>query len=237
MNMPSMINGEVLQAARGMSEAMLGTWLTMGLALWLFGWRWHRFWITWAAAFAAAAITWHWGSHWTQTPPLISAVVVGLAVAWIAMELARLLVFGSGGIALWYLASQLFPDFHDVWLAFPLGGLISVLLFRIGWILVTSLLGTWIAVHAVLLLIETASTFDCVQWVDNNSILIHIGMGFWILLGIICQLLIDSKSSKKLESKETNETAHVSVIIPVDNQHSDSWLMRWFSKRQAVLKV
>jgi len=236
MDMPSMINGEVLQAARGMSEAMLGTWLTLGLALWLFGWRWHRFWIACVAVFAAAAITWHWGSHWTRTPPMISAVVVALATAVIAVELARLVVFGLGGVTLLYLANQLLPDFRDVWLAFPLGGLVAVLLFRIGWILVTSLLGTWIATYALLLLIESVSTFDSVQWARNNSLPINIGMIIWILVGIICQLLIDSKGNK-LKSTETRETTLVSVLIPVENQHTDSWWKRWFSKRQAVLKV
>ncbi|MEJ5274548.1 MAG: hypothetical protein WHU94_01435 [Thermogemmata sp.] len=236
MTMPSMVNGEVLQAARGMSAAMLGTWVTLGLALWLFGWRWHRFWITCVAAFVAAAITWHWGSHWTRTPPVISAIVIGLATAMIAVELARLVVLGFGGITLLYLANQLLSDFRDIWLAFPLGGLVAVLLFRIGWILATTLLGTWITIHALLLLIESVSPFDSVQWFDNNAMAIHIGIIIWIVIGIICQLLIDSKSNKS-KLTETPETTHVSVLIPVENQHADSWWKRWFSKRQAVLKV
>lgn len=236
MTIPSIINGEVLQAARGMSVAMLSTWLVVGLALWLFGWRWHRFWITCTAALAAAAITWYWGSNWTRTPPLIAAIVSAAAIAAIAVELARLIVFGLGGATLLYLTSQLLPDFRDIWLTFPLGGLAAVLLFRIGWTLVTSFLGTWITIHALMLIIESNSTFDAVQWTSDNFVPIHVGISIWIIIGIICQILIDPKSNKP-EAAEANETTHVSVLIPVENQHSDSWWKRWFSKRQAVLKV
>jgi hypothetical protein len=231
-----MINVEVLQAARGMSVAMLSTWLALGLAVWLFGWRWHRFWITSAAVIAAAAITWQCGNIWTQTPPVIAVIVVALAAAVVAVELARLVVFVLGGAILLYLTSQHLPEFHDTWLAFPLGGLVAVLLFRLGWIIITSLLGTLIATHAILLLVEPIATFDSVQWSRDNSLSIHIGMCIWIIVGITGQIWMNRRVDR-LESSESYEATHIPVLIPVQNHPSSSLWNKWFSKNQPVVKI
>ena len=40
-----LIAPDILAEARGLTGAMTGTICVLGFALWLFGWRWHRFWI------------------------------------------------------------------------------------------------------------------------------------------------------------------------------------------------
>jgi len=236
MNFPSMISTEVLQAARGMSVAMLGTVLALGLAIWLFGWRWHRFWITCLAVATAVATTWKYGNLWTQTPLAVAVTVIALAAGVVAVELVRLAIFVLGGVILYYLTCQYLPEFHDTWLAFPLGGLIAMLLYRLGWLIMTSILGTLIAVHAGLLLIESVVTFDSMQWSNDNILIIHIGICVWTIIGVVCQLWIDRKFDKHDEN-QSDENTHIPVLIPLQNHQSDSSWRRWFSRQQPMVRI
>jgi len=234
MNFPSMINSEVLQVARGMSVAMLGTLLALGLAIWLFGWKWHRFWITCLALATAVAITWKYGNLWTQTPLAVVITVIALAAAVVAVELARLAIFVLGGVTLYHLTCQYLPEFHDTWLAFPLGGLIAMLLYRLGWLIVTSILGTLIMVHAGLLLLESVATFDSMQWSQDNTLIIHIGICVWTILGIVCQLWMNCRFDKH-EDNPSHENTHIPVLIPVQNHQTNFSWRKWFSRQQPML--
>ena len=52
----TLIAPDVLAEARGLTGAMSGTICVLCFALWLFGWRWHRFWIVSGITLAAGLI-------------------------------------------------------------------------------------------------------------------------------------------------------------------------------------
>ena len=51
-----LIAPDILSEARGLSPALSGVGALVGLLLWLFGWRWHRFWVVAAVTLAAAGL-------------------------------------------------------------------------------------------------------------------------------------------------------------------------------------
>lgn len=233
MAMGVVIQTEVLAAARGMSSALLGTLATVGLALWLFGWRWHRLWITAAAGLASATVAWHWSETWTSTPRVVSAVVLALAAAGIAVELVRVAVFLVGAFLTFWLIQAAAGQFHDVWLLCPLGGLLALLLFRYGWMLFTSVVGTLVTVHALLLLAENVGGMDAQVWATKYAQPLTIALGVWVLLGFILQVWMDRLATQKPQ-EEPPSTTHVSVLIPVEQQSTSFW-KRLFAKRSQIL--
>jgi hypothetical protein len=235
---PVLINHEVIEAARGMSVALLGTLVTTGIALWLFGWHWHRFWITISFSLTGALVAWSLCDTWTSTPRVVCAVIVGLTIASVAVELSRLLVFLAGIWAVYWLIQPLAGQFHDLWLLCPLGGLLAIGLFRYGWMLGTSIVGTLVAAHAALLLIETGTSATALPWVVANSQLCTIALGLWVVLGFVMQLWIDRQSTQtRLDSQEPAQPTHLSVLIPVEQQHKHlRWWHRLFAKKVPGVK-
>lgn len=229
----SLISGEVLQAARGMSPALLGTFVAGGLALWLWGWRGHRLWISCGAGLAAAGLAWQWSGTLTTTPPAVSAVVVGLAVAYIAVELVRLAVFLLGCLVAFVATQHLIPQWYDVWLLYPLGGLLAVALFRYGWMIVSSIVGTLVAAHAVLLLLQPLLTLDVCQWSQQHALILTVGLGLWIVLGVVVQVWLDYWHRRASEA-EPEQPHHVPVLLPVQQVREPLWKRLW-GKRSTTL--
>ena len=64
-----LIAPEILQETRGLSPAVSGTAMFVGLMLWLTGWTWHRFWVVLATLGIVALGFFHymvWGYAMTQ---------------------------------------------------------------------------------------------------------------------------------------------------------------------------
>src|SRR5437870_5786151 len=66
-----LIAPEILQETRGLSPAVSGTAMFVGLMLWLTGWTWHRFWVVLAVMHALSPASWDF--------PLIGFIAGGLA--------------------------------------------------------------------------------------------------------------------------------------------------------------
>lgn len=155
---------EVLTEGRGLTVAMCGTLTALGGALWLFGWRWHRFWIVAGVTLAAGLLGLNAAAVTGGARILVVGVLLALAAGMLALELARLFAFLAGGCGAWLAVQWLLPQAQELWAVFLSGGLIGLLLYRVWTMLLTSLTGVLLAAHAGLLLLEPLLDFDAAAW-------------------------------------------------------------------------
>lgn len=196
---------DLLLEARGLSTAMCGTLCALGVALWLFGWRWQRFWVVSGITLAAGLLGLNTGRALGATQVLAVGILMAVAAGMMALELARLFAFVAGGCGAWLAVQWVFPQAQELWAVFVSGGLFGVLLYRLWTMLLTSLAGVFLAGHAGLLLLERGMTFDAVTWVGENQAAINGGAVAMIVLGILLQAVAtpnEEASKKRAESKK-----------------------------------
>src|SRR4051794_41973609 len=94
-----LIAPDILAEARGLTGAMTGTICVLGFALWLFGWRWHRFWIVAGITLAAGLIGLNAGRTTNGTQVMAVGILLAGAAGLLALGLAKGLgvVAGGGG--------------------------------------------------------------------------------------------------------------------------------------------
>lgn len=181
-----LIAPDILAEARGLSPGVTITGTAVGLLLWLFGWRWHRFWtvvgVTVAGGLYGLSVGQPVGGH-AVAVGLLLAVAAGL----LALELARLFAFAAGGTATWLAAAALFPNAQELGVFFLCGGLAGLLFYRLWTMAVTSLLGTLLGGHAGLVLAESLTPFDAVAWADRNPVALSVAVGLVGLIGLAVQ--------------------------------------------------
>ena len=181
-----LIAPDILAEARGLSLGVCGTGLGLGLLLWLFGWRWHRFW-------TVVAVTLGGGLYGLSVGQAIGGqvLVLGLLLAvsagLLALEIARLFAFAAGGTVVWLAAAALFPDVRELWVFFLAGGLAGVLFYRLWTMAVTSFVGTLVAGHSALVMAEGTTLFDAAAWAGRNPIPLSVAVGLFSLLGLVAQ--------------------------------------------------
>src|SRR5215211_8447357 len=154
-----LIAPDILAAARGLTGAMSGTLCVLGFALWLFGWRWHRFWIVSGITLAAGLIGLNAGRAHGGTQIMAVGILLAVAAGMMALELAKVFAFVAGGCGAWLAVQWVFPQAQELWAVFLCGGLFGILLYRLWTMLLTSLIGTLLACHAGLLILEPAFSF------------------------------------------------------------------------------
>ncbi len=204
-----LIAPDILAEARGMTGAMAGTIAVLGFALWLFGWRWHRFWIVAGITLAAGLIGLNAGRTSGGTQVMAVGILLAVAAGLLALELAKVLAFVAGGCGAWLAVQWVLPQAQELWAVFLCGGLFGLLLYRLWTMLLTSLIGALLAGHAWLLLAEQIFHFDSVAWVSRNVPALNGVVVGLVVLGILLQSVSapeEESGEKKEEKKE--EPAH-----------------------------
>jgi hypothetical protein len=194
---------DILADACGLSVGLIITGIVLGLALWLFGWRHHRFWIV----LITTVLSGIYGLYDTEAfraQPLLAAVLLALVGGLLALALVRLLAFVAGGLIGVMAAQAAFPSF-DPALCFLITGLLSLCLFRLATMALTSLAGTILMSYAALSLLNHYGSMDAVAWVDQGTILLNWMCGFVAVLGFGFQFFLDRRRIKK-ERKEDKST-------------------------------
>src|SRR5262245_55417754 len=116
-----LIAPEVLADLSGLSVGLCAAGLVLGLALWLSGWRRHRFWVVLTITFVGGvfglseAPTFH-------AQPLVAGVLLALGAGALALSLARLCAFGVAGVAAVLAVKSLVPTWDQHLLSFTTGG-------------------------------------------------------------------------------------------------------------------
>jgi hypothetical protein len=182
-----LIAPDILAEARGLTGAMTGTVAVLGLALWLFGWRWHRFWIVAGITLASGLIGLNAGRTTGGTQVMAVGILLAVSAGLLALELAKVLAFVAGGCGAWLAVQWVLPQAQDLWAVFLSGGLFGLLLYRLWTMLLTSLLGTLLAGHALVLLAEQLLYFDAVGWAARNAPALNGAVVGLVVLGILLQ--------------------------------------------------
>ena len=163
------------------------TGLVVGLLLWLFGWRWHRFWTVVAVTVAGGLYGLSTGQATGAGTSSPSACLLAISAGLLALELARLFAFVAGGTAAWLVAGAFFPNGQELGVFFLVGGLAGILLYRL-WTMALDQFrrhagrracGAHPGRYAV--------RFDAVGWAGRNPVALSIGVGLISLLGLAVQ--------------------------------------------------
>jgi hypothetical protein len=200
---------DVLTAARGLSPGAAGFLLLVGVLLWAVGWRWHRFWIVFGITLAAGLIGLSAGQA-AGGQVMVVGVLLAVAAGMLALELAKILAFVTGGAAAWAAVQTVFPQVHELWAVFLSGGLVGVVLYQLWTMMTTSLVGVLVAWHAGFVLAEQfARGFDASKWADEHSAALNGGVVVAAVLGILAQRMTAPRpaaesSEDEGEPKEKN---------------------------------
>lgn len=182
-----LIAPDILAEARGLTEAMSGTLCVLGIALWLFGWRWHRFWIVAGITLAAGLIGLNAGRASGGTQIMAIGILLAISAGMMALELAKVLAFVAAGCGAWVAAQWVFPQAQELWAVFLSGGIFGLLLYRVWTMLLTSVSGVLLAGHAGILLCEPVLRFNGDDWVAANQAAVNGGVVGLVVLGILLQ--------------------------------------------------
>jgi hypothetical protein len=166
---------------------MSGTICVLGVALWLFGWRWHRFWVVAGITLGAGLIGLNAGRN-EGVQVMAVGILLAVAAGMMALELAKVVAFVAGGIGAWLAVQWVLPQAQELWAVFLSGGIMSLLLYRLWTMLLTSLLGTLLAGHAALLLLEPVFRFDAVAWTTQYMVALNGVTVAVVILGILLQV-------------------------------------------------
>jgi hypothetical protein len=204
-----LIAPDILAEARGLTGAMTGTVCVLGAALWLFGWRWHRFWVVAGITLSAGLLGLNAGRAGGGTQVLAVGILLAVAAGMLALELAKVLAFVAGGVGAWLAVQWVLPQAQELWAVFLSGGLFGLLLYRVWTMILTSLMGTLLAGHAAMLLAGRWLGFDAVAWATANIAALNGGVVGLVILGILVQTAASPDDSagagKKGEKKEKPE--------------------------------
>ena len=218
---------DVLTAARGLSPGAAGFLLLVGLLLWAVGWRWHRFWVVFGITLAAGLIGLTAGQS-AGGQVMVVGVLLAVAAGMLALELAKILAFVTGGAAAWAAAQGVFPQVQELWAVFLSGGLIGVVLYQLWTMLTTSFLGVLVTWHAAFVLAEQfAKGFDAAKWVGDHAAALNGGVAVVALLGVFVQKLTaprpESADDSRKEKKPKKAVPHLHAEEPADETGRGWW--------------
>ncbi len=232
-----LIAPDILAEARGLTSAMTGTICVLGFALWIFGWRWHRFWIVAGITLAAGLIGLNAGRASGGTQVMAVGILLAVAAGLLALELAKVLAFVAGGCGAWLAAQWVFPQAQELWAVFLCGGLFGLLLYRLWTMLLTSLIGALFAAHAGILLAEQLFAFDAVAWATANVAALNGVLVGVVVLGILLQAVSapeEPGAEKKDEKKPEPQPASSPALAPAPPAKPAPWWRKLLPPRKAA---
>jgi len=192
---------DLLADARELSVGVVAGGLALGLALWLYGWRGHRFWVVLSATFAGG-VGGLVSSSAYAVQPLVAGLLAAVAAGVLALALVRVLAFLTGGLCACLLMHAVAPSWDQPLVSMLVGGLLGVYLFRLGMMVLTSFLGTLLIGYCALCLLERFGTLKSVPWAETNAVLLNWLCGSGAILGVLTQFLLERRRSRKKRDAE-----------------------------------
>jgi MFS family permease len=195
---------DILAEARGLPVSISGTGLALGLALWLSGWRGHRFWIVLATTLLAGIFGLASGPA-PGAQPLVSAVLLAVGAGVLALYLSRVVAFVAGGLALWVAVHAAAPAWDQPLACFVAGGLVALVLFRSCIMVLTSLAGTLLMAYSGFCLADRLGKLDAVAWTGKHALWLNWACVGLALLGWLVQFLMDRRRRQREEAQKAEE--------------------------------
>ncbi len=225
-----LLNPDVIAETRGLSIGASGFLLFVGFLLWAFGWRWHRFWVVFAITLTAGILGLSAGQN-AGVQILVVGVLSALAAGMLALEIARILAFVTGGVAAWVAATMIVPGAQELWAVFLCGGLIGVVLYKLWTMIAMSLLGILVCWHTLLAMSEGLLSMDAPKWAAENASALNGAVVVGTLLGV----LVQSKTGRADEIAAPVSDTHDSHSNSV-NHHAEP-VESWFKRMMPLNKA
>jgi hypothetical protein len=196
-----LLDPEILEAGRDLSPAVTGAGVAIGLFIWLFGVSMHRFWIVTALTLGAGVYGLLYGpEHGMQ--PIVAGLLLAVSAGTLGLALMRVLAFVTGGWAFYLVARAVVPGSDEPLLCILVGGLFSVLLFRLWITAVSSMAGTVVITYSSLWLIAKLTQANAAAWASNNPPLWNWGLGSVVVVGILVQFIVNRHYVKRKKANE-----------------------------------
>ncbi len=195
---------DILAEMRGLSPAVCGVGIGIGVLLWLFGWWGHKFWIVLATTVVAgiAGLT---SARSAGVQPFVAGLLLAVAAGLMALALARLMAFIGGGLVVLALTRAFAPGWEEPLIGFLAGGLVGLLMFRWWTMAASSVTGTLVMVYSGLCLADRLGKIDARDWAENRSLLLNWVCGGAALTGMVAQLLLERWKKARAKKKSQDE--------------------------------
>jgi hypothetical protein len=185
----------ILEEARGLSPVLNGGALAVGLFLWLYGARGHRFWIALAMTAAAGLVGLYQGPAY-NVQPLVAGLLLALAAGALALSLVRILLFIAGGFTALAALESAAPGWGEPIVTFLVGGLGGIFLYRFWITTLTSLCGTLLIAYSSLCLLDRFRVMDAPGWSGRNGPLLNWACAAGTVLGVVLQFLLERRRKR-----------------------------------------
>jgi MFS family permease len=195
---------DILAEARGLPVTISGAGVALGLALWVTGWRLHRFWIVLGTT-VLAGVTGLASGQAPGAQPLVSAVLLAVGAGALALDLSRVVAFAAGGLALWVVVHAALPTWDQPLLCFIAGGLVALLTFRACIMALTSLAGTLLLAYSGFCLADRLDKLDAVAWAGRHAGWLNWTCVALALVGWLIQLLLERRRARREEARQEQE--------------------------------
>lgn len=201
-----LITTDILEAAQGLSPAVSGVGLAIGLLLWITGWWGHRFWIVMATTVSAGVLgIIHSNVLGTINGmrPLVTGVLVAIAAGVLALALVRVVVFAAGGAVVYLIVHAAAPATWDEPLGwFLVGGLGGLVLFRLWTMVLTSFTGSLLMIYSLLCMLDRLGRLDAVALSENKRVMLNAACLAATAVGVIMQMLLERRQKRNERWKE-----------------------------------
>jgi hypothetical protein len=192
-----MLAPDILEETRALSLGANLTAIVLGAALWFFGWRGYRFWIVLAATVTAGIAGLMLGPVY-GTQPAVTGLLLAVVAGLLALSLARMVVFLTGGFLTWLTLQSMIPALSDPWpVPFLTGGLVSLLLFRLWTMALTSFAGSLLILYGGLSLADRLLQVNVVELAQQRPHTLNSVLASGALVGFLLQFILDRRRTKK----------------------------------------
>lgn len=214
---------DILAEARSLSPFLSGVGLALGLGLWLFGGRTHRFWLAMCVTLTAGLLGLAYGKQYGMQP-LVAGLLLAVSAGALALSLVRILLFAAGGLAALGLMQTMTPAWDEPIAFFLIGGLVGVLFYRFWITTFASLIGSLLMVYSALALLDRLHRVDSVAWAQKKGPLLNWGCASLIVVGVLVQFLLERR---RLNKGQSDDESHPAVGPRPSGKAAHSTLRTW----------
>ncbi len=199
-----LVAADILDEVRQLPLFLLAIGLTLGVLLWLYGGRGHRFWLVLAMTTAGGVFGLHFGAAYSLQP-LVAGLLLAVTAGALALALARVILFIAGGAACVWLARTIAPSWDEPALSFLVGGLMGVLLYKVWVTALTSLAGTLLIAYSILGLLGRFGVDGLTSWAQQQVPLLNWICAAATVLGLLTQFLVERRRRRRIRQKAADE--------------------------------
>ncbi len=191
-----LIAPDILADASGLAPGLSVCGILLGLTLWLYGWRRHRFWIVLGLTLAGGVYGLNEGAS-LHAQPVVAGIALACAAGLLALSLARLIAFAAAGLAALLTVQALVPTWDQPLVSFVSGGMLGVLLFRLWVMALTSLAGALLVTYSSLCLAERLAKLNPAEFAEKRTALLNWVCGGVAAVGLLLQLWLNRGKGPK----------------------------------------